>query len=595
MKKIAPSSAVRSQPVIEPPHAGKKQGSASSNRLAQLAATMNASPRTQVLAQLQTQIGHSPRVEGLKELAAQIHRGTPAQSQRAGDHEVLNPALDAPAEQFAAPSEAVPESSPVIQRYQVEEAPENRQIYARSDNKNMITGMGTPNHDFFVAHTEAFPVMNNVIKDSPLELISRGQKQLFKQTMYQVGLRYKTSRLKDEARKEQIKQKTVKEKFFESEDRSNLQLEYQKKILPNIKLYRENILKETIANIDQLGLNKSVVKAIRSNLYELMTSLNLFKKVFNAELANKGEFDEGSAELASVGLGLIRTVEEPLYRTDLTRQDLKAARQSLLETWFDEDDRDNPNLISKIVYGIRDNLEALIKAFPRGQRVNMMLFQKYNFNLEIIQQLYDKDNLVLYRACDVQASTLLGNKITKENAQLLKVYNANVDRYFHYVTKILESGGDWVTLEHFAADPRDKLISGTEEAKFKNLDHTWQYIMQGSHPSTVEGVSNEDKYFEIYTKIRYYLKGVEQHQAGGFDTSKRPTEEQPQKRVQLGEFSHLANVMGWRAFYEKIADKKKEYQLMDGLNKIEETLYQGLDPLVHAKQAWDDLMALLKS
>jgi len=53
--------------------------------------------------------------------------------------------------------------------------------------------------------------------------------------------------------------------------------------------------------------------------------------------------------------------------------------------------------------------------------------------------------------------------------------------------------------------------------------------------------------------------------------------------------------MGWRAFYKEISDKKKEYQLMDGMNKIEETLRDGLDPLVHAKQAWDDLMALLKS
>ncbi|WP_264537885.1 DUF4157 domain-containing protein [Flavobacterium sp. N1736] len=480
-----------------------------------------------------------------------------------------------------------------IQRYSIKKAPENNKIYSQSDNKVMLTGMGSPNHDFFVEHSQAFPIMNNMIKNSPLEIFPRTTEKLFDKNMLKAGLRYKTDRLVDEGRKEKIKRKDVKEDFFESKKTENVQKEYELHVLPHIKAYRELILNSAKHKIENIGLSKGVVSAIRGSLYELITSLNLFKKVFNGEIANKGEFDEDSKNLAHVGLELIRTVENPLYETDLTKAKLIAAKQTLLETWFDEEDRDNPNLLSQIVYSIRDNLSALISVFP-NQPVDMMPFHQYNFNLEIIQNLFSPDNLVLFRACDVQASTLLGNKLTHENKDQLKNYNAGQEGAFHYATKILGAGSDWVTLEHFAASVKEREISGIGRSKFKNLDHTWQFIMQGQSHSTTPGVSNEDKYFEIYTKVRYYLKGITKHETGAFDTARRdrisdPTKAESDWYVQLGDSSQLSNIMGWRAFYKKIATEGEENELINFLERMDLPRTEGMDPLVHSKLSWDHL------
>ncbi|CAD0009123.1 eCIS core domain-containing protein [Flavobacterium salmonis] len=480
-----------------------------------------------------------------------------------------------------------------IQRYSIKKAPENNRIYSQSNNGNMLTGMGSPNHDFYVEHTQAFPVMNTMIENSPLEIFGRAKEKLFGKNMLKAGLRYKTNRLVDEGRKEQIKRKDIKEDFFESKKTENVQLQYEHNVLPHIKAYRQLILNSAKHKIENIGLSKPVVSAIIGSLYELITSLNLFKKVFNSEIANKGDFYEDSKNLAHVGLELIRTVDHPLYETNLTKAKLITAKQTLLETWFDEEDRDNPNLINQIVYSIRDNLSTLISVFP-NQPVDMMPFHQYNFNLEIIQNLFSPDNLVLFRACDVQASTLLGNKLTSQNAHQLKNYNAGQEGAFHYATKILQSGTDWVTLEHFAASVREREISGIGGSKFKNLDHTWQFIMQGQSQSTTPGISNEDKYFEIYTKIRYYLKGITQHETGTFDTARRdrvtdPTRKEHEWYVQLGDSSQLANIMGWRAFYKKIASEGEENELINFLERMDLPRSDGMDPLVHSKQSWDHL------
>lgn len=593
MKQAIPSRGGSAQTPAGPVSAGRQQQRiASSGGLAQLATMMNSGPRTQALTQLQTSFQHSARVQGLNRMSSEMHRDAPAQLQ-----EVPQEAHDEP-DSEAARNSSLPTigSSAVVQRFQVEQAPEDREIYSRSNDKKLVTGMHTPNHDFLVNTMAAYPVMNGVMKDSPLEVFSRGKKKLFGQTMSQVGLQYKRSRLKDEARKEQIKRGTVKKDFWESENRGDLQAQYEKNVLPNVYLYRENITKETLADIEASGFNKAEIAPILQFLSYLMTSVNLFKTVFNAELANTGEFNKRNQQLAAVGLGLLRTVEYPLYKADLTKEDLRAAKQSFLETWFDEDDRDNPNLISQIVYRILDGLTKLIKVFPKGKQANMILFQKYNFNQELLQKLLSKDNLVLYRACDAQASTLLGNKVTPENQPLLKSYSAGVDAQLHYATKILTSGADWVTLEHFAASQLERRISGTETARAKNMDHTWQYIMQGSHPSAKEGVSNEDKYFEIYTKIRYYLRGLVEHQKGTFNLNPREKLQDAEARrfIQLSGSSQMANVVGWHAFYNHIASAEEEDKLFVSLNQLEAALYSGEDPLVHAKESWDNLMAWQK-
>lgn len=480
-----------------------------------------------------------------------------------------------------------------IQLFSVEEAPENQKIYSRSE--NMITGMESPNHEFYVRGEDAFPIMNGYIKQSPLELYQSNTIMLFNTKMYEVGLRYSTQRRPDEARKEQISRKEVKSKFFESDKKENLQKMYEEKILPQIKEYRDMIFTSARQGIDLQGLNPSTIKPITNYLFDLTSSLNLFKKVINTELANKGDFNEDTEALSQVSLSLIQSVEEPLYQNNLIKQQLIQSKQSLLEVWFDEMDREEVNVVGKILFRILDSLSDLIGIFP-DEGVNMIPFHKYNFNREMLQKLYSRDNIALYRACDVQASTLLGNKITPENTEQLKNYNAGAEQAFHYATKIWKSGNDWVSLEHFAASERERIISGTENAKFKNLDHTWQFIMQGSIDSQDEGLSDEDKYFEVYTKIRYYLKGLTEHERGSFDTSirERMDRDEALRFIQLGESGQLSNVFGWYAFYGRVSDQEKEKTLIGALEQIDIARQAGIDPLVHSKGSWDSLMELMR-
>jgi hypothetical protein len=540
------------------------------------------------------------RVQATKQL-----KGKAAINDDAGlEHEA--DVMGAKAMQMVASKEAAPvtngapsKHAPIVQRFQVREAPEDEKIYSQSDNGNMVTGMETPNHDFYVRHSDAFPVMNDCIKDSPLELFPRNKRKLFGKNMHSVGARYKTHRLVDEGRKEKIKQGTVKKDFFESKDEVNLQILYEQEVLPYIKEFRETIADRAKLDLDSMGLAPNVVKSIRMSLYDLVGNINLFKNVLTAELANSGEFDEDAEGMAAAGLLLVENVEDVLYNPDLTKQDLQEAKQSLLSTWFDEDNRDSPNLISKILYRILDGLSDLIRQFPDDQPIDMMPFHRYNFNTELIQKLYSPDNLVLYRACDVHASTLLGNKITPENQHQLKGYSAgqNGNGELHYATKILVSGNDWVTFEHFAASVREHEVSGVgnQGKGIKNLDHTWQFLMQGVQPSTQQDFSDQDKYFEIYTKIRYYLKGLVRHQTGSFNDSirDRTQRENHRRYMMLGGNGQLANVLSWRAFYGRVVDDGQEEELLEVLNTLEYKMRGGDDPLVHAKESWDQLVSLV--
>lgn len=540
------------------------------------------------------------RVQATKQL-----KGKTAINDDAGlEHEADT--MGAKAMQMVASNEAAPvahgtpsKHAPIVQRFQVREAPEDDKIYSQSDNGNMVTGMETPNHDFYVRHGDAFPVMNDCIKDSPLELFPRNKRKLFGQNMYSVGARYKTHRLVDEGRKEKIKQGTVKEDFFESNNRVNLQLEYEQKVLPYIKEFRETIADQAKLDLDSMGLAPNVVKSIRMWLYELVGNINLFKNVLTAELANSGEFDEDAEGMAAAGLLVVEQVEDVLYKPDLTQQDLQEAKHNLLCTWFDEDNRDSPNLISKVLYRILDGLSELIERFPDDQPIDMMPFHRYNFNTELIQKLYSPDNLVLFRACDVHASTLLGNKITPENQHQLKGYSAGQNGHgeLHFVTKILTSGSDWITFEHFAASEREHEVSGVgfQGRGFKNLDHTWQFLMQGVQPSTQQDISDEDKYFETYTKIRYYLKGLVAHQTGSFNDSirDRSQRENYSRFVMLSGTGQLANVFSWRAFYRRVVEDGEEKELEKVLTAMDYQMLEGNDPLVHAKESWDQLVRLV--
>lgn len=481
-----------------------------------------------------------------------------------------------------------------VQRYQVRKAPEDGRIYSQSDNGVLATGMGTPNHELYSTSYDSVNVINKNIKASPLEVYVLGNKALFGQEMFSLGLRYKSKRLVDEGRKEKIRRKEIKGDFIESSKKGNLQKQYETRVLPYIQLFRETVVGRALDEIEEMGLEKSEAKVVRNYLYEVVQAVNLFKKVVNAELANTGKFDKGTARLSEVYLRLIETVEDPLYRVDLTRDDLKAAKQQLLELWFDDIDRENPNLVNQVSLRILDELNHLIRVFPKDRALNMMPFHRTNFNVELISHLYSTDNLALYRACDVQASTLLGNKLTPENVHRLKIYSAGVDTHFHYATKIVETGNDWVTLEHFALSEREREVSGLEGAAAKNLDHTWQYIMQGSTPSTKDTISDQDQYFEHYTKIRYYLKGLRAHQSGVFDPERRQRAYGPNDKsnFNLSGMSHLSNVIGWKAFQDRVSNPEEENKLRNEMNHMDLYNYPGMDPLVHSKLTWDHIMGL---
>jgi len=119
--------------------------------------------------------------------------------------------------------------------------------------------------------------------------------------------------------------------------------------------------------------------------------------------------------------------------------------------------------------------------------------------------------------------------------------------------------------------------------------------MQGTAQSSKQEVSKEDKYFEIYTKIRYYLKGLKEHEKGKFDTSRRPrtSEGKKEQYIQGGINSQFANVLSWKAFYGKVLQDEEEENLMDK-TLGNDFLSLEMDPLVHAKESWDQLMELQK-
>src|SRR6266567_851822 len=81
MKQTIQSNAdVAQQAAAESARSPSPQRSiAPSGRLAQLAVTINGSPRGQALAQPKDAIQHSPRVQNLTSLAAEINQSAPAQ------------------------------------------------------------------------------------------------------------------------------------------------------------------------------------------------------------------------------------------------------------------------------------------------------------------------------------------------------------------------------------------------------------------------------------------------------------------------------------------------------------------------------------
>ncbi|MDB5769016.1 MAG: hypothetical protein JWQ61_3830 [Collimonas fungivorans] len=402
------------------------------------------------------------------------------------------PAAPAPGGYEAAPAAG---AMPVTQLYRIEREPVTTQVYSVSDDNSMVTGMATPNHEFYVNNATRIGAMNNAISASPLLFYSAGTASLFGRDYFRVGLSFDTARLR-------------------GSHQDDLQAQYRNQVLPEIRAFREGRRAGKTAEIDAAAvMSEGRIKPTLINpaLAASVRKLELFKKLILSQLALASYRDGETAAIGDAGR-IVTTLESALYSADITRGAV-AARLEELAPYFREED--NPArfpltpILRATLLELRAAVAMLAAALPEDLPVDLMSFHNANFQARQVEAVDGPDNVLLYRACDVAASTLLGNKITEQNAQRLKTYVGGATA-FHYATKILQSGGDWVTLEGFAASDRERGIIGIEDDdSAKNIDDTWQYIMYGALAG--DGgtpLSDEDRYFALYTKLRYYLKGI---------------------------------------------------------------------------------------
>jgi hypothetical protein len=391
---------------------------------------------------------------------------------------------------------AVPAAArPVTQLYRIEREPDTQQVYSVSDDNSMVTGMATPNHEFYVNNATRIGAMNNAIAASPLMFYAAGTASLFGRDYFRVGLSFDTARVR-------------------GDHRDDLQAQYRNQVLPEIRSFREGRHAGKTAEIDAATVvSEGRIKPALINpaLSTSVRKLELFKKLILSQLALASYRDDETAAIADAGR-IVSTLESALYSADITRGAI-AARLEELAPYFREED--NPArfplapILSTTLLELRAAFVTLAAALPEDLPVDLMSFHNASFQARQVEAVDGPDNVLLYRACDVTTSTLLGNKITEENAQRLKTYVAGSGGAFHYATKILQSGGDWVTLEGFAASDRERGIIGIEDDdSAKNIDDTWQYIMYGALAGGGSPLSDEDRYFALYTKLRYYLKGI---------------------------------------------------------------------------------------
>jgi len=399
---------------------------------------------------------------------------------------------------------AAPAAMPVTQLYRIEREPVTTRVYSVSNDNSMVTGMATPNHDFYVGNATQIGAMNNAISASPLLFYAAGTARLFGRDYYRVGLSFDTARVRGGAPDDR-----------RAPRQDNLQALYRDQVLPEIRAFREGRRAGKTAEIDAAAVvsDGQVNPAfINPALAASVRRLELFKKLILSQLTLASYRDDEPGAIADAGQ-IVATLESALYSTDITRGDI-AARLEQLAPYFRAEENlarfARTPILRATLLELRAAVAALAAALPVDLPVDLMSFHNAGFQARQVEAVDGPDNVLLYRACDVTAATLLGNKITEQNAQRLKTYVAGSGGAFHYATKILQSGGDWVTLEGFAASDRERGIIGIEDDdSAKNVDDTWQYIMYGALAGDGDPLlSDEDRYFALYTKLRYYLKGI---------------------------------------------------------------------------------------
>lgn len=370
---------------------------------------------------------------------------------------------------------------PVAQRMKTERAPEDKQIYNISDSGNVVAGTSTPNHELYLKDPNQILAANVAMIASPLEVYAGAARDLFKQRLTAVELRFKQA---------------------QGPKHTDLQSAYETQVKPGIEVQRSGLQQQAQEAMPAAN-GKINVAGISKALRAVTGTLELFKKLIQTTLASR--HDERGVEQARK---LVAGMEDVIYSRALDSDGMTSllAKIWVIVEWPQETGIPGDGLILDTVEQLKDQALDLSLAMPEGAAVDLISFHKFNFQVDALATVQRKDsNLLLYRACDSMASTVLGNELNPRNADQLKIYQAQGGA-FHYAAKILTEGADWVTLESFAASDRERSITGVED--IRNLDQTWQYVMYGSRQGAEQHLTDEDRFFAAYTRLRYYLKGI---------------------------------------------------------------------------------------
>ncbi len=484
-----------------------------------------------------------------------------------------------------------------VRRYSISKAPEDRTIYSVSDDGKMVTGMRTPNHVLLVDGESKVDSINRAILNSPLEVYAKARVRRFDRDFLSLGLRFERRRAADAptgALSGEFLGSALKK--FSRTPRTDLHALYQKAVVPGLRHLRTRILERQEGVVRQQADNYRELGTLTRGLVD---HLELFKKVVISELASTGTWSDDLKEKAGVVRSFVVIVERVLDSATLRRADVERAVQDLLGLWFDEINDPPLNLVDETSQAVLRALQALRDAFPADAVLDMPTLRGTLFQVSQLESLASEDAVLLYRACDVTASTLLGNRVDVENKHRLKSYTSGEAGVGHYATRVVASGTDWVSLEGFAASEKDRAVSGLGDATFPNLDNTWQFIMQGSTAAAsgdVRDLSAEDRYFELYTKLRYYLKGIYHEGRGEFSAARRADagKEGYDPTVAKGASGALMNAQAWKVLAEgwESEDAMKEF---GDLRELETRWsLDGADPAWAMQTYWSELIKKLQ-
>lgn len=416
-------------------------------------------------------------------------------------------------------------SSSVVQAMSVQKEPTQNRLFAVSDDRHMITGMDTPNHELYVDSQSLIDEMNRFAARSKLYFRPALKGNLFGKPYSSVQAGFKD--------KEEVR--VINPKLLGRKSKKvNLESAYFKRVAPEIGAFRRE---KKRAVQQELGacLTKQEYLSLKGNIKGLTSAVELFKKLVIYDQATEDYHDVVNP--MDRYLAFVERAEDLVYTKEATTATMQTKWVALANAseplaW---DTRSNL-LLQEQLSRVMIFAKKVVKSIPPDKTIDLFLLHRDNTEDEMIHSI-EQHEPMFYRACDVMAATLMGNTMDATNKEQLKIYSADGTGAFHYAAKVLQSGNDWVTLESFAAGERETEVFGIkEDALEKNLDNSWNYLMYGSlRKKHADFLSPDDNYFELYTKLRYYLKGI--IQIGKMNLSRR---DKTNSVVPVGAFIGLA-------------------------------------------------------